>query len=463
MFGGGFEQFFGGGMPRGAAAPSGPVDNNKYYELLGLDPSASEQDIKKAWKKTAARLHPDRGGDTEKFQEAQHAYEVLSDPQKKSLYDQFGEDAVTGNAAGGGGGHGDMNDILSSFFGGGGQRNQGPPRGRDVGVKIEVTLEDLYLGSDRKLDWERKGLCSSCDGNGGPPEAKSQCSNCDGHGVVVKVIRMGHMIQQQQMRCPNCKGQGYLMKASLMCKNCKGEGIIDEKVALNYTISPGMSNGEKIRLAQEGDRVVKEMIPGDVYVVLETKKHDTFERKGEHLLTKKKISLLEALTGFQFNLPHLDGRVLRIASPLVGAENPVHKVVKPGDLMVVSHEGMPTFRNPLVKGNLVIQFEIEFPDQIVPSGIVSKQDYVNLHRFLPLGKNTHSQHTEWVSEDEVKQIGKNRKSATKEEPIDVLLEPISAEAFANSHQGKKSSRHRNAHDEDDDEEQTHGGTQCKVQ
>jgi DnaJ family protein A protein 2 len=497
MFGGGFEQFFGGGGPprgSGGGGGGGPVDNKKFYELLGIEPGASEQEIKKGWRKTAATLHPDRGGDTQKFQEAQRAYEILSDPEKRARYDKFGEAAFSGNDAGGGGGGGDMDDVLRAFFGGGGggpRGPRGPPRGKDVGMKFEVSLNELYTGAEKKVDWERKQLCKECDGNGGPPEAKTECHTCDGHGIVIKTMRMGPMIQQQQVHCPDCRGQGYSMKESLMCKPCRGKGIIDETVDLHFTISPGMTHGEKIKLAEEGDRVMKEMIPGDVYIVLDQAKHPEFERHGDHLVYKKKISLLEALTGFQFIINHLDGRQLRVSSP---QDDIPHKVVKPGDLKLISHEGMPTHRNPLVKGVLAIQFEIEFPESI---GAIGTEEFKTLHKFLPLGDNMHSKYKDYISEEEQKKLpaanapstggGKKKRNRKKkaaaaatnatqsssetgeddvdmgvDEPVDVLLEEISKEAFTNmQRQSSQGRRAQHAHDEDD-EDGPGGGTQCRV-
>eukprot|EP00475_Leptophrys_vorax_P028924 TRINITY_DN4214_c0_g1_i1.p1 TRINITY_DN4214_c0_g1~~TRINITY_DN4214_c0_g1_i1.p1 ORF type:complete len:507 (-),score=137.13 TRINITY_DN4214_c0_g1_i1:53-1573(-) len=505
MFGG-FEQFFGSGgggggpPPRGGSGGGGsqPVDNESFYKILGVEKGCSEQELKKAWRKTAAVLHPDRGGDTQKFQEAQRAYEILSDPDKRARYDRFGEAAFSGNDAGGGGsGGGDMDDVLRAFFGGGGPGGggggrRGPPRGRDVGMKFEVSLEELYSGAEKKVEWERKTLCKSCDGNGGPPEAKTECSTCDGHGVVIRMVRMGPMIQQEQRHCPDCRGQGYSMKESLKCRPCNGQGIVQEKVDLTFTISPGMQHGEKIKLAEEGDRVMKEMIPGDVYMVLEQTPHPEFERKGDHLIYKKKIALLEALTGFQFIINHLDGRQLRISSPHDAAP---HQVVKPGDLKIVSNEGMPTHRNPLVKGSLVVQFEVEFPSEI---GSVGSEEFKILHKFLPVGENTHSKFKEYLPEDEQKippaaasagGVGKKKKKNKKkkaaaaaaaasaatdsapgeddaeilpDEPVDVLLEDISMEAFNNMRKHAQQGRsHQHATDEDD-EMGGGGGTQCRV-
>ncbi len=485
---------------------SGPVDNKRFYDLLGIDSSASENDIKKAWRKTALALHPDRGGDTEKFQEAQRAYEILSDPEKRQRYDRFGEKAFEGGDAGGGG-HGDMDDVLRAFFGGGGGSGggrRGPPRGKDVGMKVEVTLTELYCGAERTVDWERKGLCKPCDGNGGPPDAKSVCSTCDGNGIVIRVMRIGPMVQQQQGPCPDCRGQGYRMKESLMCKVCRGQGLIDEKVQLKYTIDPGMTNGEKIKLSQEGDRLSKDMIPGDVYMVLELVKDDDdeaskFERKGvDHLLYKKKISLLEALTGYQFVITHLDGRKLRVASPST-LDNTTHQVVKPGDLKLISREGMPSLRNPLVKGNLVIQFEVEFPMFLNLSskhkGFVDRSDFETLHKFLPLGENLHPNFKDWVSEDEKKAISdkstaktssaKKRKKKKKQSsavaapeestdesdshPIDVTFEDISADLFnrmkeSSSRGSQHNARsHQRATEDDDDDGESGGAQQCRVQ
>lgn len=468
MFGGGFEQFFGGGRGFGAGEETfpGEVDNVKFYELLGVDKNASESEIRSAYRKLAKVHHPDRGGDTETFQQLQRAYEVLSDPHKKEVYDKYGEKGLSGDAEHPGAGG--MDDILRSFFGGGSGRGgpRGPTRGKDVGVRFSVTLEDLYCGAEKELEWERKTICDGCDGLGGPADAKKECSTCDGHGMIIRLIRMGPIAQQERRACPDCKGQGFSFNESKKCKKCKGNGLKVEHKVLKFSVNPGMDNKDKIKLMEEGDKLSKDMIPGDLYIILEVEDHPMFERKGDHLIFKKTINLLESITGFQFTITHLDGRPLRLISRL-------GKVYKPGELQVVSGEGMPSHRNPNLKGNLIVQFDVEFPNTLN----IDASSYATLRALLPCGANTHPN---FMTEDEKVKIASSKSSVKKSKkrakkgqstaevadeidstPIDVMMEDISEDAFGRM-KHERQGRGQHDHNDDDDEDES-GGTQCRVQ
>ncbi|KAL6202619.1 hypothetical protein ACLB2K_026327 [Fragaria x ananassa] len=357
---------FGGGR---AAKKS---DNSKYYEVLGVSKTASPDDLKKAYKKAAIKNHPDKGGDPEKFKELAQAYEVLSDPEKREIYDQYGEDGLKD---GGPPGH-DPFDIFSSFFGGGGSPFGGMPgggssrgrrqrRGEDVVHSLKVSLEDLYLGTSKKLSLSRNVLCSKCKGKGSKSGASTKCGGCQGTGMKVTIRHLGpSMIQQMQHACNECKGTGETISDKDRCGQCKGEKVAQEKKVLEVHVEKGMQNGQKITFPGEADEAVRfpvvlipDTITGDIVFIIQQKEHPKFKRKGDDLFVEHSLSLMDALCGFQFVLNHLDGRQLLIKS------NP-GEVVKPDSFKAVNDEGMPMYGRPFMKGKLYIHFSVEFPETL---------------------------------------------------------------------------------------------------
>lgn len=349
MFGGGFESFFGGDARGG---PSGPVDNNKFYEALGVPKNASAADIKKAYRKLALKNHPDKGGDPELFKDITVAYEVLSDPDKRELYDKYGEEGLQG---GGGGGHPGA-DIFSQMFGGG-MRQRGPQKGEDLTHPLKVSLEDLYNGKTVKLAVNRDVLCEGCSGRGGPEGAETTCNTCNGRGMRVQLRQIAPgMVQQVQSVCSDCRGQGKSIREADRCKACKGNKVTKERKVLEVHIEKGMRNGQRITFKGEADQAPG-LVPGDIVFVVQEKEHNVFQRKGGNLIMEKKISLVEALCGFETIVEHLDGRHIHVKS--VAGE-----VIKPNQFKSVHGEGMPQHGNPFVKGQLVILFKIEFPTSV---------------------------------------------------------------------------------------------------
>ncbi|KAG8483547.1 hypothetical protein CXB51_022450 [Gossypium anomalum] len=368
-------------------------NNTRYYEILGVSKNASQDDLKKAYKKAAIKNHPDKGGDPEKFKELAQAYEVLSDPEKREIYDQYGEDALKEGMGGGAGAH-DPFDIFSSFFGGspfggGSSRGRRQRRGEDVVHTLKVSLEDLYLGTSKKLSLSRNVICSKCNGKGSKSGASMTCPGCQGSGMKVSIRQLGpSMIQQMQHPCNECKGTGETINDKDRCPQCKGEKVVQEKKVLEVIVEKGMQNGQKITFPGEADEA-PETVTGDIVFVLQQKDHPKFKRKGEDLFLEHTLSLTEALCGFQFVITHLDGRQLLIKS------NP-GEVVKPGKFLEVSNlkaifyqllgfkfvklvipdsckaindEGMPLYQRPFMKGKLYIQFTVEFPDSLSPDQV----------------------------------------------------------------------------------------------
>ncbi|KAL1743287.1 hypothetical protein HDZ31DRAFT_65183 [Schizophyllum fasciatum] len=339
------------------------VKETKYYDLLEVAPDASENDLKKAYRKKALRLHPDKGGDPELFKEVTHAYQVLSDPDKRSMYDARGEAGL--NDAGGMGGM-DAQDLFSQLFGGGGgfggggffgggSRSQGPRRTKDLVHRVHVSLEELYRGKTTKLALTRSIICNKCKGKGGKEGAVQQCTTCRGRGIKVTMRQMGPMIQQIQSPCDDCGGAGENINPKDRCQQCKGKKVVPDKKMLEVHIDKGMKGGDTITFRGESDQSPTAE-PGDVIIVVEEKPHERFKRQDDDLIYEHELDLLSALGGGQFIIRHLDDRALVVK--LEPGE-----VIKNDDLKVIPGQGMPQ-RRVHEPGDLFVKFTVRFPDQI---------------------------------------------------------------------------------------------------
>ncbi|KAG1938122.1 dnaJ subfamily A [Pimephales promelas] len=287
------------------------VRETGFYDLLGVSPKASLDEIKKAYRKLALKYHPDKNpNEGEKFKLISQAYDVLSDPKKRDLYDQGGEQAI--KEGGMAGGESPM-DIFNMFFGGGG-RMQRERRGKNVVHQLGVTLEELYKGSTRKLGLQKNVICEKCDGYGGKKGTIEKCSTCKGRGVQVHVQQIGPgMIQQTQSMCSDCQGQGEKFNSKDRCKNCNGHKTERKKKILEVHIDKGMKDGQKITFHGEGDQEPG-LEPGDVIIILDLKEHPVFQRHEDNLTMTMKIKLVEALCGFKKTIRTLDNRSLLVHS-----------------------------------------------------------------------------------------------------------------------------------------------------
>jgi DnaJ homolog subfamily A member 2 len=335
------------------------VKETEYYDLLGVAPDAAENDIKRAYRKLALKYHPDKNPGNaeagEMFKNISHAYEVLSDEEKRKRYDQFGKKGLEEGAGGGGGFH-DASDIFSMFFGGG-RRERGEPKPKDIVHELNVTLEDMYTGKTKKIAVTRDRLCSSCDGRGTKPGAeKNACRECRGQGVQIRMQQLfPGMVQQVQVRCQACSGEGVQVKPSDLCQGCNGKSIVKERKILEIHIEIGQKKGDHKRFVGEGDQHPSMKLSGDVLIFIQQKPHDLFRRIGSHLLINHSISLQEALCGFELPVEHLDQRMLVIKVP-------AGQVMDPNFAWTVYREGMPVANTGGVeRGNLVIHFEVAFP------------------------------------------------------------------------------------------------------
>uniref|UniRef100_A0A8C4R1L5 DnaJ heat shock protein family (Hsp40) member A2 n=1 Tax=Eptatretus burgeri TaxID=7764 RepID=A0A8C4R1L5_EPTBU len=318
------------------------VQNTRLYGLLRVSPDVSDSDLKK-------------------FKEMAFAYEVLSDPEKRQLYDRFGEEGLREGAGSDGG----MDDILSHIFGhgslfsrfmGGHSRNStgAKHRGNDMVQPFGVTLEDLYNGKTSTFTFTKNIVCATCKGVGGNADVDVQkCAACEGRGVRDIVCQIMPETVQHAL-CTECNGEGELVEESQRCKACNGHKVIKSEKELEVHIDKGMHHGQKITFRAEGDQAPG-VEPGDVILVLQEKKHEVFVREDNDLTIRCKVSLTEALCGCRIDLRHLDGRELLISYP-------EGIVIFPGCIRGVLNEGMPHYRNPFEKGNLNVKFEVEFPN-----------------------------------------------------------------------------------------------------
>lgn len=291
-----------------------------YYEALGVDRNADETELKRAYRKLAMKFHPDKNPDNpeaeQSFKEINEAYEILSDREKRHLYDQFGHAGVNQNAGGGGGyggaGFGGFEDVINEMFGGGfgggSQRRSGPRKGKDVRVDLTLTFEEAAFGVNKEIEFYRTEDCPTCHGNGAEPGTKTQtCSQCKGAGEVRyrQNSLFGESISVQP--CNQCNGTGENFEQA--CRTCKGKGKVKKKRTIDVKIPAGVYNGAQMTLRGESDMGAKGGPRGDVYVVIRVMGHPTFKRDGDDVFSSIKISFVQATLGAEVIVPTLDGKV----------------------------------------------------------------------------------------------------------------------------------------------------------
>ena len=288
------------------------MSKHDYYEVLGVNRDASDDDIKKAYRKLAMKYHPDRNpGTEEKFKEVKEAYEILSDSQKRAAYDQFGHAGVDPNAGAGGfrGAGGNFNDFADAFsdifgdiFGGGrGGRSQ-VQRGSDLRYNMEVSLEEAARGCEKQIRIPSHEECDTCHGSGAKPGTQAKtCSTCGGHGQV----RLSQGFFSVQQTCPTCHGSGQEIPNP--CQKCQGIGRVKINKTLNVKIPAGVDEGDRIRLSGEGEPGQRGGSPGDLYVVIHIKPHPVFHREGVDLHCDMPIDYVTAALGGEVEIPTLEG------------------------------------------------------------------------------------------------------------------------------------------------------------
>jgi len=365
------------------------VKETKFYEILGVPPDCTEAQLKSAYKKGALKHHPDKNAHNpdaaEKFKDLSHAYEVLSDPQRRNIYDTYGEEGLEQGGAGGGMA---AEDLFAQFFGGGGafggmfgggMRDTGPKKARTISHVHKVSLEDIYRGKISKLALQKSVICPKCDGRGGKEGAVKKCTGCDGRGMKTMMRQMGPMIQRFQTVCPDCQGEGEIIRDRDRCKQCNGKKTTIERKVLHVHVDRGVKAGTKIEFRGEGDQLPG-VEPGDVVFEIEQKPHSRFQRKDDDLFYHAEIDLLTALAGGSIHIEHLDERWLTV-------QIAPGEVISPGEVKVIREQGMPSYRHHDF-GNLYIQFDVKFPEKITgpDGGPMTEDARLALERILPSRK-----------------------------------------------------------------------------
>lgn len=359
-------------------------ESKDLYALLEISKTASEDEIKKAYKKAALKHHPDRNPDnkeeaTAKFQEVGKAFATLSDPEKRKRYDQFG--VIDGESDGNGGMPSGMNpfDMFQNIFGGGGmggmggmpggfggmfggmgqgggnmQQQQGQPRNGkspDKKLTINISLTDVYKGKSIGIDFNKVICCDKCEGCGAVnKDCIKTCKGCNGQGRIVRMMQMGPMIQQSVQACGQCGGKGKSVEQGKECVKCKGAKSSTIKRHVDCYVKAGAQAGTTITFKNESDWNPDFTDIGDLVVFVNSKNEEgAFRREGENLIMKKSITLLEALTKTEFYFKHMDDRVIKVT---------YEDVIKPGQKLVVKGEGM---HGQVHNGDLIIYFDIVFP------------------------------------------------------------------------------------------------------
>ncbi|CAM9199872.1 unnamed protein product [Pylaiella littoralis] len=334
----------------------------EYYEFLGVSRDASDEALKKAYRRLALKYHPDKNGDPELFKRLTDTYDVLRSAEKRKLYDLHGPGFDKGHSHAQGGPAAartgfSMEEVFGSVFGG------FQPRPADVGKKkakqirhtVFLSMEEMYRGRKLKIAVTRAVLCSRCDGEGGKGVSFHPCVPCAGRGYSVS---SSGSIFQSSSRCQGCDSTGKARKVGDPCAGCASSGMVTERVILEPVVAPGARVNMCFNFRGQGDRLnAKGSVPGDVVITIAQKPCPSFERKGNDLYAEKEISLKQALSGFSVGVKHLDDRVIDISVPR-------GKVTPPGTVFGVAGEGIPA-----KKGTLFVTIRVRFPETFAESSI----------------------------------------------------------------------------------------------
>lgn len=341
------------------------ADKQDYYQTLGIEKGASEDEIKKAYRQMAKKYHPDMNPDNkeaeQKFKEVNEAYAVLSDPDKKAKYDQFGHAAFdqTGYGAGGFGGFGnfdgfDMGDIFSSFFGGGRtqSRANAPIPGDDIGVRVVLSFEEAVFGCKKEISYARVQKCEECSGSGAAKGTTiERCTKCQGSGTVRVQQRTAFGVMQSTRSCPDCAGSGKIIKTP--CSNCRGKGLVKITKKLEVTIPAGIDDGQRIALRSQGNEGKNGGPAGDLIIQVSVRPHAIFERDGYDIYCDVPITFAEATLGANIKIPTLEGQM----------EYTIPEGTQTGTVFTIRQKGI-TAVNSRSKGNLYVKVTIETPKNL---------------------------------------------------------------------------------------------------
>ena len=343
------------------------AEKRDYYEVLGVDRGADDSAIKSAYRKLAKKYHPDvNPGDKEaekKFKEATEAYGVLSDPQKRQQYDQFGHAAFEqgGGGAGGFGGFGgaDMGDIFGDIFGdlfgGGGRRrpNNGPMKGANVRAAVHITFEEAVFGCEKELDLNLKDACNTCHGTGAKPGTSPEtCPKCHGSGQVVYTQQSMFGTIQNVQTCPECQGTGKVIKEK--CTDCRGTGFVSRRKKIKVTIPAGIDNGQSIRIRDKGEPGLNGGPRGDLMVEVIVARHPIFQRQDMNIFSTAPITYAQAALGGEVRISTVDGDVMYDVKPGTQTDTKVR----------LKGKGVPSLRNKNVRGDHYVTLVVQVPTKL---------------------------------------------------------------------------------------------------
>ena len=363
-----------------------------YYEVLGVDKNASADEIKKAYRKLAVKYHPDKNpGDKEaeeRFKEAAEAYSVLSDADKKAKYDQFGHAGVDGSAPDFSGGFGNLNDILNDLFGGGfggfggfgggfgggrgGQRQQKVYRGRDIRVRVKLTLEEIAKGVEKEISIERSVPCKDCGGKGAKNASDIKtCSACNGTGQVQRVVNtfLGQTVTYST--CQQCGGEGKVI--SNPCRSCGGTGLVRKRETIKVKIPAGVEAGMQMNISGEGHAAKNNGVNGDLLVVIEEQEHPNLKREGNNLYCTKIVSLPDAILGGEVEVPGIDGSYKIKVEP--GTQS--------GTVVRLRGRGLPTVNGYGGTGDLYVKIAVWIPKKLEKDDKAVIESLRNKESFKP--------------------------------------------------------------------------------
>ena len=345
------------------------ADKRDYYEVLGVSKSASEDEIKKAYRQLAKKYNPDMNpGDKTaeaKFKEASEAYAVLSDPEKRKQYDQFGHAAFDQGAGGGGGGFdfsnmGDMGDIFgdifSDLFGGGGRTRRasnGPMKGANVRAGIRITFEEAVFGTEKELELNLKDECEKCHGTGAKPGSSPiTCSKCGGRGQVVYTQQSLFGMVRNVQTCPDCGGTGKIIKEK--CPDCYGTGYISRRKKIQVSVPAGIDDGQSIRIRGKGEPGANGGERGDLLVEVAVSRHPIFQRQGFDIYSTAPMSFAQAALGGDVRISTVDGDVLYNVKPGTQTDTRIR----------LKGKGVPTLRNKAIRGDHYVTLVVQVPSKL---------------------------------------------------------------------------------------------------